>query len=521
MSWSSALQEMCRNGLELWFENGRLLYRLPDDGQAPAEWLGELRNRRSELLEYYAGKPGLIGPYRPSQAQLAMYIVGHLRPGFAGYVLRYPLLCAADIDQERLQRALDGLAWRHRMLNARFLKLGDQLQMFFRAKPELKLSVDIVDDMRPDSVQRWIESHSTTQMDLESGPLCRWHLALERQGGSHAMLMVIAHHMVADHRSLEIIWRDLRWIYAADRSVSGSGKAEELTLPAGGCGLADLAELPHWQASRPQVQQDTAYWREQLQQVPPPLRLGEELPNARQTGSGHEFRQRLDSELRDDITAIAGQQRVTDFMVMLVVYGALLAARNQDAALCVGVSTEGRSAHPGRDLVGCFVNTVPVQIKSDLPEYSLNTAIEQLNLPVREAINHAGVAFMEQVKLARLERPAQRPVLFQTLFSWLSVRHEDNASAANPSMGLQAFTPQQPSRAGVTHDIVLAVHDLPGQRYCHWSVDAGVYALPVIQRLADDYVHLLQAAAADPEAPLRTLLRMPAEAGGERERFEL
>ncbi len=517
------LADLCHQGVELWFVLGKLHYRFPVGYQDQAAVLEQLRSRRVELLEYYTQIPGLTGPYRPSQAQLSMVFQSLIRPGHIGHVLRYPVIVNSDPDQNDLDRhllqsALTGLAQRHPMLNARFITQDEQVWMFFALHSKLELQLERFEDAGPQRIQAWIEQHSTLAMDLAEGPLCRVHLAINRQPDDTAeyVLMIVAHHIVVDHLSLEIIWRDLSHLYTE------SGCQDKTPLPATGCGLADLAELPHWQARSADGARQ--YWQQQLQSVPPPLELPGQQPGAGQSGDGYEFRRLLDADVCTAISGFAEQQRVTEFVVMFTVYGLQLMHRAA-SEVCIGLTTEGRTGHPDRGLVGCFVNTVPVIFQQQLLGFCLAEAVEQSAEAIAAAVSNAGLPFMELVKLAALERQPQRPVLFQTMFSWLATRQfQQTRLNERPSMELLPYASAAPSRVGVTHDIVLAVQDLPDRRYCNWNFDGRMYALPTVMQLADDYQQLLADALAHPDMPLHDLLTDGAthhQRDSARERFEL
>lgn len=481
--------------------DGRLHYRLTDALAADGT-LARLREHADDLRDYYARVPHATGPYRLGAASAAIYVQARLAPTSISHVLRYPVRVAGDVDRAELARALQSLASRHPMLCTRVRFDGVEPCLFFDAEPSIALDEDRVDLTVPGVAQRWIERHSTRAIDLERGPACRFHLA--RDTGDAALLLLVAHHAVVDFLSLDVLWRDLDRLYGGQRSGLPA------PLPAPTFGLSDLVTLPRWQAGRPAASRQREAWSAVLAALPPPVALPGERRGARSSGWGFAFFRRVGHAVCDALERLASETRTTPFVVTFALHAQQFLRCSGAPALCLGVSTSGRSGHPEPDLVGCYVNTVPVVVDGAIAESSPAEAVRQVERPLREAVSADLVPFAELVRLAPGQRRPDRPLLFRTLFTWLDGSRRERAAAG--SLGIAPYETDGLSRIGVTHDVVLAVHRHATYMSLNWSFDAAVYDARTVLRLADEFDRMLQSLVATRAADVPAAMR---------ERFEL
>src|SRR5690606_30811426 len=96
--------------------------------------------------------------------------------------------------------------------------------------------------------------------DLTTGPVLRMSVIDER-GTASRLLLLVLHHIVADERSLELLWSELADLY------SGAP-----TRPSPDIQFDDFV---HWSASQPDTAREQAltFWRDRLTPVPTTLVL--------------------------------------------------------------------------------------------------------------------------------------------------------------------------------------------------------------------------------------------------------
>jgi amino acid adenylation domain-containing protein len=200
-----------------------------------------------------------------------------------------------------------------------------------------------------DDPDRWWQARVRKEMmqafDLSNGPLSRF--AIVRTSPSQVRLLIVAHHLVFDGESKDILLRDLAFFYnTAPREPQPAPRsAGHLDGPAEPVRLADEqpAARDFW-ASR---------WRR-----PGPLTLPGLLTSQIQVSDGRSFDFSLEPELDLAITATARTCELTRFELLLAALQALiLRYGNEQATVGIDLSTRAR---PTRQSIGLFVNELPV-----------------------------------------------------------------------------------------------------------------------------------------------------------------
>ncbi|MFJ7085950.1 type I polyketide synthase [Streptomyces griseus] len=245
---------------------------------------------------------------------------------------------------EPLRRALRSVCRRHPALRARFTPDGARL-VPDAAPPELR---DVVagDDASADAA---VGDFADAPFDLVNGPLFR--SLLVRRGANRGNLVLSAHHLVFDGRSVATVLAELAAAYGS--AVKGGDPAARAMPPRSAAPAAD----------RVPAKETVAYWRERLDDRPAPLWASEATafgtallpaPPTRQTF-------RLEAGLWDALTAQCARLRTTPFMVAFSAFTAALHGLSGRDDLVVSVPVDQRDGEAQKDWVGHFVAYVPVR----------------------------------------------------------------------------------------------------------------------------------------------------------------
>ncbi|MDX3854760.1 amino acid adenylation domain-containing protein [Streptomyces sp. AK02-01A] len=249
-----------------------------------------------------------------------------------------------DLDIEALHRACAAVLRRHPSLTSVVEdRSGAPFLIPGSARPELVVERRTGQD----SVQA-TRQHILAPFDLARGPLCR--LTLQIVGPREHRLLVVAHHLVFDGRSMELFAADLATFYGAELGGGGHGPAGPPELPPGEPVGAEEKRIA---ANLPAARR---YWAEH------PLG-GDEvvLPGldrtARGVRAGESVEFRFPEELRARLGPTAERIGVTRFELIVASVHALLFRYGNSApvtALDLGTRTPDQ-----RDRVGVYVNELP------------------------------------------------------------------------------------------------------------------------------------------------------------------
>ncbi|MEA2603212.1 MAG: hypothetical protein QOF89_4204 [Acidobacteriota bacterium] len=475
------------------------------------ELLGRLERGAGVVAEEEARPPSGAGRFPLSYGQKALWYLDRLSPDSAVYNIAAAARVRAEVDEDALRRALERVVERHAELRAVFTEEnGEPVQILAAAAVEL-LAVD---------ARGWSDAELPARLcavayhpfDLACGPLLR--LALFRLGGEGCILLLAVHHLVADFRSLAVLLRDLGDFYLG---------GEEAAPP-----LRGYDDFVAWQQrllEGPEGERLWAYWQQQLSGDLRALDLPTDrmLP-AVQTYRGASRPLHLAPELSMALRLLAREGHCTIFMVLLSAFQTLLHRSTGQPQIVVGSPASGRACRELQDVVGYFVNPLP--LRADLGgNPAFGELLAQARLRVLGGLEHQSFPFALMAERLQPLRDPARPPLFQVLFAF--------QGPDPPELpGLSAFALGEEGVKMELGGLELASLHLPDQREpFHLSLTAAasdgavslslrynqdLFDAATIGRMLGHLATLLQSVAADPASRVGALPLLAAA-----ERFQL
>ncbi|MFJ2152414.1 amino acid adenylation domain-containing protein [Streptomyces microflavus] len=302
------------------------------------------------------------------------------------YVEQQLLTLEGEVDAERLAAAATRLLTLYPNLAARFTALADGrvvsvVESGTRA-PFTTLDRPAITD---EEIRDLAERDRRAGFDLATGPLMRYTLI--RTGAGRSVLVQTVHHIIADGWSVPPMLRTLLAEYHAPGSV----------YPVGG-----YRDYVGWLAGQDQDESDRV-WREELAGLPGPSLVAE----------GHTPSERfadIAAEPADDIDIAARSAGVPLSVAVHSAWAVTLGGILRGRDVVFGSTVSGRDAEvPGiRDMVGLFINTIPVRARWAATDtaYDLLAAVKE---------HQSAVLAHQHVSLARIGRQSGAGSLFDTL----------------------------------------------------------------------------------------------------------
>ncbi|WIY74457.1 non-ribosomal peptide synthetase [Streptomyces anulatus] len=326
-----------------------------------------------------------ILPLTPLQEGLYFHTV-YDDDATGAYVEQQLLTLDGDVDADRLAAAATRLLSLYPNLAARFTALADGRVVSVvergRTAPFATLERPALTD---EEIRDLAERDRRAGFDLATGPLMRYTLI--RAGAGRTVLVQTVHHIIADGWSVPPMLRTLLAEYHAPGSV----------YPLGG-----YRDYVDWLSGRDQAESDRV-WREELAGLTGPSLVAE----------GHTPSQRfadVSAEPVDDIDLAARSAGVPLSVAVHSAWATTLGSILHSRDVVFGSTVSGRDAElPGiRDMVGLFINTIPVRARWTPND----TAYDLLDAVKR----HQGAVLAHQhVSLARIGRLSGAGSLFDTL----------------------------------------------------------------------------------------------------------
>lgn len=263
------------------------------------------------------------------------------------------IACRLDgaLDQNHLREAWQRVMDRHASLRSAFVAKGNAPLQLVMGRLRLPLQ-EIVCAPADEAEQlaSLLHSERAAGFTLNRPPLIRF--VLLRVSAQRHWWLITFHHLILDGWSLAILWREAQHLYRA----LCTGQPPILPPP------ADYRNYVDWLKTR-STQADESYWRQHLAGVAAPPAVGNAFPNDAS---------KLPSELSYQTNAIAGQAldetarrcHLPVAALLEVLWAILLAGRSGETDVVFATTISGRPPELSgiTDLVGCFINTVPLRV---------------------------------------------------------------------------------------------------------------------------------------------------------------
>lgn len=385
-------------------------------------------------------------PLAPTQVQL--WLRHRLDPGSAAYHMPLAVRARGPLDLDALQGALRTIVDRHDVLRSVFTEDDEGPRQ--QVRPSLSIELERSEAAGPDAGARLghaveLAARAVRRpFDLMSGPLVRAH-AIGLAPDDHVVLLV-AHHIVADGWSLLLLLREVVTAYLA------ASRGEALPLPPPPIQYADYARWLRERVEGPAGERALAYWTQQLQGAPTRLTLPTDRPApAHRDPSSRALPLVIPVEQWRGIEALAQRAEATPFMVLVAAWALVLGrAAGQDEVM-IGTPLAGRDRPEVRDLIGLLVDTTVLRVCVD-GEPTFDALVQQVRGTVLDAFTHQPAPFDRVVDAVHPEHDPSITPLFQAML----ILQPDGAGASPPLADV-TLEPFVVDSGAADHDLVLTL----------------------------------------------------------------
>ncbi len=313
-------------------------------------------------------------------------------------------ILSGRVREDVLDRALRAVVERHEILRTHYA--GDETTGSFvpvigrSALFHLERREVAEDDAMPIA-----QSEAARHLDCFRGAVFGATLFVESP--RRAILMIAIHHIAMDAASWNIVWRDFRQAYAALAADEPPALAP-LALQ-----YRDYAAWTTRQVDAERLAQLRQTWRERLAGAPVYLDLPADRPRPEKLSDrAGRIERMLAPELVQGIRQIATAYKVTPFIVLETTLAIACAQLARSRDIVIGTVTEGRTHAATEDMVGLFVNTLPLRHRLDrtasVASHLLATSRELLS-----ALEASELPFADVVAAVNPPRASSHDPIFQ------------------------------------------------------------------------------------------------------------
>lgn len=426
-----------------------------------------------------------------TECQRGLWALQKMRPDMASYNVPICVRVLRRIQARPFRAACEALFEQHPVLRCSIKEQGAGLAYVPSPLPFLLEELELESPASSELEER-LRERLKVPFSLEAGPLIRLHLI--HCSPNESVVLIVAHHLAMDGLSVAPVMTTLLDAYL---SLTNGTRLQRRTT------AVDIGEFVEWE--RDQLSGEAgarleAYWKQQLSGALPVLRLMGDSPVAGTEGfQGDIVTAAIPKELLDALRALARQCHVTLPTLFLGVLKVLLHRYSGEDDIAVGVVTQVRPDDRFSDLVGYFINLVPIRTRGLAAQGFVDLA-QNLQITLAEGIDHAAYPFPRMVKaLGQVPESGANPIV-QVGFEYQPFLPAlDLETRYQHSLPLKQM--ESPRQAGEL-ELVLEVVELAGRVDLHFKFDPALYSRNAIHRMTQHYLNLAQEAAAQPNKPI-------------------
>jgi len=457
------------------------------------------------------GLPPVLESHPLSFGQQGLWFLYQFAPESVFYNIITTWRFRSQVDLDALARAMRALAERQMVLRTTYTTENNvPIQRIHESLDNFA----VIEAMEWDEAEvlAHVQNESHRRFDLEHESALRVRVLL-RADGEH-ILMVVMHHIAMDGWSIGVMLKELGRLYVAETR----GESPRLApLP------IRYVDYVHWQhnlLAGPKGERLWEYWKQQLSGDLSPLNFPTDRPRPPvQTyhhGAAYAFK--LPDELSAKLKDTAKELGASLFTTLLSAFQVLLARYSGQDEIIVGSPTAARSRPEFADVIGYFVDMVPLRgnVSGD-PTF--REFLVSMDAAVLAALEHQDLPFPVMVERLKIRRDPSRSAIFQTVFvlqsfqQWALSRVSDSFESA----AVSPFGVLSPNETGsrlrlgdlvldampieqryARFDLELEMVEVDGALSAWFQYNSDLFDESTIQRLAEHFQKILESVAADP-----------------------
>jgi hypothetical protein len=243
------------------------------------------------------------------------------------------------------------------------------------------------------------------------------------------IIMVDMHHIISDGFSHSILVKDFMALY--------NGR----DLPPLKIRYRDFAQWQNQPVQSGKMEKQKKYWLSRFKDGDiPVLNLPPDYPrpSVRNIDEGDYIHHRLEKELGKKLYGVVNETGATLFMVLLTAYNILLSIYTNQEDIVVGTLLTGRSHPDLEDVIGMFVNTLPIR---NCPGKNkiFKELLEEVKENMLSAYENQDYSFDELVIALGLQGDSSRNPLFNTVFTLNPIINEVGTGIKNSHLKFEPY----------------------------------------------------------------------------------
>ena len=344
-----------------------------------------------------------------SFVQERLWFLDQLEPGSHAYNVPVALRLKGPLQVNCLQVAINEVAKRHEVLRTRFAYRENKLIQVIDNFVKIELPITDLrlehSESREQQARDLVNREAQTPFELSKAPLIRARIV--QLEDNDYILVVVMHHTICDGWSFATFYRELEIFYGCFAAGNKNPLLPELPVQ-----YADFAVWRRTCMSGEALNQELSFWKTKLSGAPIKIELPTDRPYP--TVAGHKANRcsiQITQDLAQATTQLSNGEGGTPFMLLMTALAVTLHKWSAQQDLVIGTVVAGRTRHELENLIGCFMNFLPIRARL-LGTESLGDIFTEVRTAVLEAQEHQDCPFEKIVEAINPERRTNQNPLY-------------------------------------------------------------------------------------------------------------
>lgn len=428
-----------------------------------------------------------------SDGQLRLAYLEESNPTFSPYNWLMAFEIEGEVNATVLENCLRTLIKRHESLRTGIDQINST-QIILEPTSANSWNLQLL--KTDQSIKEVCHKFTQQKFNLAKPPLIRSALVSTQRVAAKQYWLCVIHHVVFDGISQKIFLRELSGLYS--RALNDPAfNLDEQHLP-----QSQFRDYLLW-FNQIDKKQQIEFWKEELKDVEM-LTLPTDFSRQQKTFAGERHAIHISNEIKNDLLQLANQNKVTLYTCLLAAFQTFLHKYSQQNDICTGTMTANRKKHGEirrhlESIIGFLATNIVIRTKFN---NSLNVAtlIKDVGSTIQKAVYHnSDVTFSDMVKAANTSSDGSRNPLFETMFVFQDRDYQTLQLADHCIKPIESGWGISPFE--LTLELRECEHGLVG----FFDYNSNLFTADTIQRMADNFVTLLQDFATNPHKSISDL----------------
>ncbi|MCR8936092.1 amino acid adenylation domain-containing protein [Brevibacillus laterosporus] len=444
-----------------------------------------------EVLEFYQKLKNNEIRYPLSEGQKGLWMLNKLDPTSNVYNIPICFRIRANVDIEKLKQAFGLVVTRHDQLSCVIIEDGGV--PYLAPQPFNPETFSSIENEVPDEEEllSLLKEEAKKLFDLARDPFIRMNI-YSISPIEHIALIVV-HHLVFDGASTPVFLADLLSFYEAAVNCRDAEVSEEVIM---------YDQFVEWEQDYlfgTKSKTDREYWLSKLEGELPTLLLDIEQQNETcVSAQGTTLATQLTGSKCTAVSEFCTELRVKPTAFFLSIFQILLQRYTGENDLIIGIPTMGRPKLEFYDVVGYFINMIPLRSMVNEDRF-YSDYLTELNYAIAEGMDHSMYPFPRIVQDLNIQRNIQTPPVFQVTYTFQN-KNLFKISANSPTLGEVEYV-EKLSQEG-EFKLSLEVYEKQDRFVVCFKYDANKFDEKDIASMMNHYNNLLTAVMRNPRAPI-------------------